>query len=94
MYSYDLVAGHRIIFGDETIFAGCEHHLRAGQIPAHEATRLLFNRCSGLLLCKDRLHSEKLTSQDLDFINRNIAKAQSVPECHPCVSEPRDPVRS
>src|SRR5262249_27490684 len=69
-------AGHRTIFGDEKIFAGCEHHLNAAQIPLHEATRLLFNRCSGLLLAKNFLRSETLTAEQIDFIGRNLAKAQ------------------
>jgi hypothetical protein len=76
MFTYDLAAGHRIILGDDNIFQGCEHHLRADQIPLHEATRLLFNRCSGLLLAKDFLRAESLTADQTDFIVRNLAKAQ------------------
>ncbi|HWY74751.1 MAG TPA: hypothetical protein VN281_04000 [Verrucomicrobiae bacterium] len=76
MFSYDLVAGHRMVFGDERLFDGCEHHLHAGQIPLHEATRLLFNRCSGLLLVKDLLRGESLTPEQADFAGRNLAKAE------------------
>ncbi|MDB6125655.1 MAG: hypothetical protein JWQ71_4648 [Pedosphaera sp.] len=76
MFTYDLVAGHRTIFGEEKIFDDCAHHLVADQIPLHEATRLLFNRCSGLLLAKDFLRLDTLTADQTDFIGRNLAKAQ------------------
>jgi hypothetical protein len=76
MFSYDLAAGHKIIFGSEEIFDGCEHHLAAGQIPPHEATRLLFNRCSGLLLAGEFLRHAAPTAEEMDFIGRNLAKAQ------------------
>ena len=75
MFSYDLVSGHRTIAGDEKIFSGCEHHKEAKQIPLHEATRLLFNRCSGLLFAKNYLR-EKLDGERADFVGRNLAKAQ------------------
>jgi hypothetical protein len=76
MFTYDLATGHRIIFGNEGIFEGCEHHLAAGEIPPHEATRLLFNRCSGLLLAGEHLRHPSLTIEEADFIGRNLAKAQ------------------
>ncbi|EEF57036.1 hypothetical protein [Pedosphaera parvula] len=76
MFTYDLVAGHRIICGDMEIFKSCSHHLAADQIPLYEATRLLVNRCSGLLLAKDFLRNSSLSGEQNDFIVRNIAKAQ------------------
>lgn len=76
MFTYDLAAGHKIIFGSEGIFEGCEHHLAAREIPPHEATRLLFNRCSGLLLAGEFLRQASLTFAESDFIARNLAKAQ------------------
>ena len=76
MFSYDLAAGHRMVFGDEEVFAGCEAHRAAEKIPLHEATRLLFNRCSGLLFAADRFRKPALTPDDVDFIGRNTAKAQ------------------
>jgi hypothetical protein len=76
MFSYDLVAGHRLVFGGESVFDGCAHHLDASQIPLSEATRLLFNRCSGLLLASEMLRREELTSDEADFIGRNLAKAE------------------
>jgi hypothetical protein len=76
MFTYDLASGHKIIFGSEEIFAGCEHHLAAEKIPAHEATRLLFNRCSGLLLAGELLRRDARAAGEKDFIGRNLAKAQ------------------
>ena len=76
MFTYDLAAGHRTVFGDEQLFNDCTHHLVPGQIPLHEATRLLFNRCSGLLLARDYLRMDTLTDEAKDFIGRNHAKAQ------------------
>jgi rhamnosyltransferase len=76
MFSYDLICGHRTISGNEPVFAGCEHHREAHQIPLAEATRLLFNRCTGLLLAKEFLRKGTLAVDEADFIGRNIAKAQ------------------
>jgi hypothetical protein len=76
MFSYDLVCGHRQMFGADNIFAGCEHHTVAEKIPVSEATRLLFNRCTGLLLAKDLLRNRSLTPEQSDFVGRNLAKLQ------------------
>jgi hypothetical protein len=76
MFSYDLASGHRMIFGDESIFRGCEHHLDAAAIPLSEATRLMFNRCSGLLLARELLQKRDTTLDEADFIGRNLAKMQ------------------
>jgi hypothetical protein len=76
MFSYDLVSAHRIVWGPANIFEGCEHHTHAAQIPLSEATRLLLNRCTGLLLARAMLRSNNLGPDEMDFIGRNIAKAQ------------------
>jgi len=76
MFYYDLVMGHRWIFGDEALLRGCEHHRHPEFIPLAEATRLLMNRCSGLLFAKERLVRDYFSAQDADFVGRNIAKAQ------------------
>jgi hypothetical protein len=76
MFSYDLVSAHRVVLGDESIFQGCDHHLNAAAIPLSEATRLMFNRCSGLLLARELLHQSSLTGEEADFIGRNLAKMQ------------------
>jgi len=76
MFYYDLVAGHRWTLGDESLFTGCEQHRDAAKIPLHEATRLLFNRCSGLLYSLERLKRKDFGDAEADFVGRNLAKAQ------------------
>ena len=76
MFSYDLVSGHRIISGDESVFSDCEHHLDGSAIPLAEASRLLFNRCAGLLLVREILRKPVPTEEDADFAVRNVAKVQ------------------
>ena len=76
MFSYDLVMGHRWLVGGEELLENCAHHRAADQIPLSEATRLLMNRCSGLLFAKERLDKREFTSADADFVRRNIAKAE------------------
>src|SRR6478609_2728898 len=63
MIYYDLVMGHRWLWGDDCLLAGFEHHRNAGLIPLHEATRLLMNRCSGLLFAREKLHHETFTTE-------------------------------
>jgi hypothetical protein len=76
MFSYDLVSAHRNIWGDAAIFAGCDHHLDASRIPVSEGTRLLLNRCTGLLLAQEMLDHETLDDDQSDFVGRNLAKAK------------------
>ena len=76
MFYYDLVAGHRWLLGDDALLSQCEPHRDPGAIPLHEATRLLFNRCSGLLFALERLQRSNFGSADADFVARNLAKAQ------------------
>lgn len=68
MFYYDLIVGHRWLFGADGEFENCDHHRAAHRIPLHEATRLLMNRSSGLLFSQ--------VTDDPDFIRRNISKAQ------------------
>ena len=76
MFYYDLVSGHRIVEGPSDALRDCTRHGDAAAIPLHEATRLLMNRCSGLLFAAERLGREPFTAEDADFTGRNIAKAQ------------------
>lgn len=76
MFYYDLVLGHRWVAGDESLLAGCDPQRDALRIPLHEATRLLLNRCSGLLFSAVRLQRAAFTPADADFVGRNLAKAQ------------------
>jgi len=76
MFYYDLVMGHRWLIGSDKLLVGCEHHREATHIPLHEATRLLFNRCSGLLFASERLAKNDFNNADADYVGRNLAKAQ------------------
>lgn len=76
MFSYDLVMGHRWLVGSEEMLASCAHHREGEQIPLAEATRLLMNRCTGLLFAQERLEKREFTASDADFVRRNIAKAE------------------
>jgi hypothetical protein len=76
MFSYDLIAGHRLVHGPSTLFQDCAHHLDASRIPLSEAIRLLFNRCTGLLLVQEMLSTPAVSRLDRDFVTRNIAKAK------------------
>lgn len=76
MFYYDLVMGHRWIAGREALLDGYEHHRRASNVPVLEATRLLMNRCSGLLYAREKLEAADWTPRSADFVARNIAKAQ------------------
>ena len=76
LFYHDLVMGHRWLLGDDRLLAGCEHHGDAGSIPLSEATRLLMNRCSGLLFAREKLELDRFPAADADFVCRNIAKTE------------------
>jgi hypothetical protein len=76
MFSYDLVWGHQVLFGEWGLFDDAPRHFRSADIPVAEATRLLFNRCSGLLLAREHLIRGQLNDEQADFVARNIAKAR------------------
>jgi len=78
MFSYDLHSGHRPLWrrSPGPHLAGCDHHLGAESIPSVEATRLLMNRCSGLLFARAELARTTLTPAAADFVRRNLAKVQ------------------
>jgi hypothetical protein len=76
MFSYDLLWGHRWIIGSEELLRGCEHHRDASRIPLAESSRLMMNRCSGLLFSAERLARRAFGPAEADFVGRNLAKAQ------------------
>lgn len=76
MFYYDLMMGHRWLQGEEELLVGCGHHRDSTSLPLSEATRLLMNRCTGLLFARERLQRTPFTAEDADFIGRNLAKAQ------------------
>ena len=77
MFYYDLVAAHRLVWGDAAFMAGLPARLHeAALIPAHEAVRLLFNRGSGLFYCQCALAAAADPRVDNGFIERNHAKVR------------------
>jgi hypothetical protein len=76
MFYYDLVAGHRQLYGAEHFLERCPRHADPGCLSIAEGTRLLMNRGTGLVLAWQRLARNPLEAEDADFIGRNIAKAR------------------
>lgn len=76
MFSYDLVSGHRWVCGPESLLEGCGRHADSAAIPLSEATRLLMNRCTGLLFARQRLEGPAFGPEDAEFVTRNLAKAR------------------
>lgn len=76
MHYYDLVTGHHQLWGRRPLVADFEHLCQGTRIPLSEATRLLMNRCTGLLFAKERLQRPTFTAEDADFVGRNLAKAR------------------
>jgi len=76
MFFYDLVTRHRSLFGHLDLQAVGRHHCEPDAIPLAEATRLLMNRCSGLLFSAERLRRAEFGPEQADFVGRNFAKAQ------------------
>ncbi len=77
MFYYDLVAAHRLVWGDERFLAGLPPRLKdPALIPAHECTRLLFNRGSGLFYCRCALAADADPRVSDGFVERNHAKVR------------------
>lgn len=75
MFWHDLLQGHRTVWGDAGLLAGAATRLRdPKKLPASEATRLLFNRGSGLWFARLKLETGR--SADHGFIQRNHQKAR------------------
>lgn len=70
MMFFDLVRGHRVVLGPEDYLSEYSHNLDASCIRVEEATRLLWNRGSGLLFAK----ADLLRGHDLPVIHRNQSK--------------------
>ena len=76
MFYYDLLRGHQLVWGDPAWRQGVPDSLSdATLIPLHEATRLLFNRGSGLFYSRCALArgDERVAN---GFVERNHAKAR------------------
>ena len=76
MFYYDLLSSNHVVFGPEEFLATLPDTLRnAALIPAEEATRLLFNRGSGLLFSKVALQESSPRVVN-GFVERNHAKVR------------------
>ncbi|MBX3748948.1 MAG: hypothetical protein KF897_02515 [Opitutaceae bacterium] len=76
MFYCDLVAGHRFVWGDAAFLPGLAPRLGdPTRIPAHEATRLLFNRGAGLFYAQCALARGDSRVHD-GFVERNHAKCR------------------
>jgi hypothetical protein len=76
MHYYDLVAGHRRLWGGKDLLRRCRQHRAPNALPLSEATRLLMNRSSGLLFSNSLLERKDFGATEADFVGRNQAKAQ------------------
>ena len=74
--SYDLMMGHRWVVGSNTLFVDCGHHADASLIPIEDASRLLLDRCSALLLARERLFKNDITIADAAIVTHCIAMTQ------------------
>ena len=75
MFWHDLLQGHGLVWGDASLLAQAPARLRdPAALPAEEATRLLFNRGSGLWFARQRLDRGQV--EDAGFIERNQQKAR------------------
>ena len=72
MMFYDLVAAHTIVAGPEDFFEPYRALANPASIEAVEATRLLWNRGSGLLFAR----ADLAEGGDLAVVHRNQAKAK------------------
>jgi hypothetical protein len=66
----DLVAGHRVVAGDAGFLARLRGGLDFSRIATEEATRLLWNRGSGMFFCRCRMGRDEA----MPFVIRNHAK--------------------
>lgn len=77
MFLYDLASRHKVILGDKSILENYSHLCDASLIPLSEAIRLGMNRGTGLLLSKGLMTRKgQISSADIPFIERNMAKAE------------------
>ncbi len=69
----ELKRKHKVIYGPENILDALPYH-ELNDLPLDEGARLLLNRGTGLLLAKAKLASDSLSSEDVDFVTRNLWK--------------------
>jgi hypothetical protein len=72
MMFFDLVSAHTVVMGDVNYLAPYRFLLNASNLDSLEATRLLWNRGSGLLFARTDL----ALGSNLDVVHRNQSKAK------------------
>jgi hypothetical protein len=70
---YELKYGHHVIWGREKILRYLPE-FKHRDVPLFEGLKLLLNRGTGLLLCRERFEHD-FSDEDREFITRNIYKA-------------------
>lgn len=70
----ELREGHVVIFGDNDVLNLLPDY-DLHNLPRSEGLRLLLNRGAGLLFARQKLEQEKISTEDCDFIGRNLYKA-------------------
>ncbi len=74
--THDLVAGHRSVIGDDSIFAGCGYHRDASSLPLNEALHEFVNCCSSLLMAAERLAHKDFSEEDAVYVGHHHATVQ------------------
>ena len=84
----DLVLGYRPVFGAVNFLEVAAQHMNPGRLPLWQATRLLWNRGSGLYFARCRIGTEK----EPEYIERNQQKlALSLGDALLCLAGEHDP---
>jgi len=70
----ELREGHIVIYGDDKVLNSLPVY-DLHDLPRSEGLRLLLNRGAGLLFARQKFEQENISTEDRDFIGRNLYKA-------------------
>lgn len=70
----ELRESHIVIYGEQDVLSSLPDY-DLHDLPRSEGLRLLLNRGAGLLFAKQKLGQDKVSTEDCDFIGRNLYKA-------------------
>ena len=70
----ELREAHIVIYGDKDVLTSMPNY-DLHDLSRSEGLRLLLNRGAGLLFAKQKLRQDKISTEDCDFIGRNLYKA-------------------
>lgn len=74
--NYETVCAHHCVHGDDLLFDDCGQHKNPEDLPLTEASRLLLNHCSELLIAERRLERRPCSAEDLGYAARHLAGAR------------------